>query len=210
MKYYVYVSDTKLDMYYGKIPQNFLKKISVELGINLPFISLTLKERKNNLKSQETARYQKLDIVTNYLKNNYPMGSIDKPNEFFEGTLPMRYVPNTEKNIALFVGKTNETSLALTGSYFHMVSPIPEARMTFSGSGVYVASIFEDLEEALKRIDTNDKSTLFNTLGIESIIPLMRGPEQELEFLARKLYYKKRRPDEKYILIGTPIYVSFP
>lgn len=208
MKYYVYVSDTKVDMLYGQIPQKFLKKISAELGINLGLVSLSLKERQDDLKSQETARYQKVAIVTNYLKNNFPIGSIDKPNEYFEGTLSMRYVAITEKNIALFVGKTNETSLVLTGSSFHMVGSIRESNMTFSGSAVYFGSIFDDLQEALRITDANDKNKFYNP-GIESIIPLMKGPEQKFEFLARKLHYEKPRPDEKYILIGTPIYVSF-
>jgi Family of unknown function (DUF7019) len=153
------------------------------------------------------ARYEKVRIVTNYLKNNNRIGSIDNPNEYFEGTLPMRYVEMTEKNIALFVGKTTETRLVLTGSTHHMVGSIRESSMTSSGSGVYLGSIFDDLEAALKIADKYGEMP-YNP-GIESIMPLMKGPEQKLEFLAWKLYPEKPRPDEENILIGTPIYVSF-
>jgi hypothetical protein len=194
-------------MLYPQIPQNFLKNISTEFGINLGILSVNLKERKDNLSWQQTARYDKLRIVTNYIKNNFPVGSVDEPDDYFEGTLSMSYLEIPDKNIALFVGKTGEISLALTGSAYHMVGSIRQSSMSSSGSKVYLGSIFDDLQEALRRIDKNDKSKLNSTMNIESIIPLMKGPEQKLEFLARKLY-EKRVPDKEDILIGSPIYVS--
>jgi hypothetical protein len=66
MKYYVYISDTKVDMLYSQIPQNILRKIAAELNINLGIFSLSVKGKEN----QEKTRYEKLKIVVNYIEKH--------------------------------------------------------------------------------------------------------------------------------------------
>ena len=48
VKYYLYISDTKVDMLFAQIPRNILKKISADLNINLGVISVSLKERNSS------------------------------------------------------------------------------------------------------------------------------------------------------------------
>jgi hypothetical protein len=159
------------------------------------------------LEVQATRRIQKLDVVTNYIKNNFSIGSIDNPNEYFQGTLPMRWMEPVKGNLVLFVGKTNETSLALTGSSYHMLGSLRESSMSSSGSRLSISSILEALVEASRIPVTQDKIEC-DIPGIRYIMSLLKGPEVKMEFLARKLYYEKFRPEEQNVLLGTPIYVS--
>lgn len=83
MKYYVYISDTKVDMLYSQIPKKILDKIAVELGINLGIFSLTAKGKGN----QEETRYEKLKLVVNYIENNMDVGTVDQPKAYFKGSI---------------------------------------------------------------------------------------------------------------------------
>lgn len=203
MKYYVYVSDTKLDMLYPQIPQGFLKKISAELGINLPFVSLSLKERKDDLQSQQTARYQKLDVVTNYITNNFSVGTIDNPNEYFEGTLDMIWGPYGAENspLVFFGGKTNDTWVGLAGSSHHLIGSNKDQTYIHSMSMTY--SVAAELKKRLEAPVLPGEKTEFKKMrNIDALEKLLGdvvlavssqaryGSEaipQKIEFLAKKL-----------------------
>ena len=117
MKYYVYISDDKVDMLYSQIPKKMLDKIAVELGINLGIFSLTAKGKGN----QEETCYEKLMVVVNYIENNMDVGTIDQPKTYFKGSLPMRWEPlwrdghEEGKNLIYFGAETAETIVGLGG-----------------------------------------------------------------------------------------------
>ena len=55
VKYYIYISDTKLDMLYPQIPKKILERISGELNIKLGMININLKNKES-----DTSRFDKL------------------------------------------------------------------------------------------------------------------------------------------------------
>jgi len=217
MKTYVYVSDTKLDMYYGQIPQNFLKKIAPELGINLGFLNLSLKEKKDDLQGQETTRFKKLGVVTNYIKQNFPVGSIDSPNEYFEGTISMRWGDYMNTGMIYFGGNTDQTWLGLAGSSYHLIGSRPPERIVGIGSTSLAISIEPALKKAIGYDMKRDRHAYGKeyspysgryqqnknyqryfedrpdvSLGlVVRATSAMQGPTGRFEFLARKLKYGK-------------------
>src|SRR5436309_3024639 len=90
MKYYIYISDTKLDMLYPQIPKALLKRIASELSINLKLLGAEANIVAKNDQSNET-RYSKVKIVTEYIEKHLDVGSIDAPSTYFKGTLPMAW-----------------------------------------------------------------------------------------------------------------------
>ena len=46
MRYYVYISDAKIDMLYPQIPKKFLKKYSKEFKFDIKIFSVTLKDNR--------------------------------------------------------------------------------------------------------------------------------------------------------------------
>src|SRR4051794_34822239 len=84
MRYYVYVSDAKLDMLAPQIPAKIRNSIAAELKLDLKLLSLTMKS-----KDSEETRYSKLSLVTEYLRKHEDVGSVDDPHPFFAGSLTM-------------------------------------------------------------------------------------------------------------------------
>ena len=58
MRYYVYVSDSKVDMLYSQMPSGLRDRIAAELKIDLKVVSVSVSGRR----SEET-RYSKLQLV---------------------------------------------------------------------------------------------------------------------------------------------------
>lgn len=90
MKYYLYVSDAKVDMLYSQIDKSLLKKIAVELSINLKPLGAGLGATIKQIQSEET-RYSKLRLVVEYVEKHLDVGWIDGPETYFKGSLPMSW-----------------------------------------------------------------------------------------------------------------------
>lgn len=209
MKYYIYISDTKLDMLYPQIPRKILERISVDLSINLGMINVNLKNKDN-----EKSRFDKLRIVTEYIKNNESVGSIDAPLDYFEGELPMRWGPlSHEERSVYFGGKTDSTWIGLAGSISHVVGSNTGNKEGFAS--MTAQSMLFNIEIALRDDATRFPEYMQHSLQTSYIIywatSNISGPEQKLEFLAKRLHFgdvEDQRGTRRNVLLGTPLYVS--
>jgi hypothetical protein len=215
MKYYVYISDAKVDMLYSQIPKKMLDKIAVELGINLGIFSLTAKGKGN----QEETCYEKLKVVVNYIENNMDVGTIDQPKTYFKGSLPMRWGPlwrdghEEGKNLIYFGAETAETIVGLGGSEYHIIGNQKgeSSPRTFMSLPPFMEwALRKELDMSLITQRHNDD---FNERNLEANIfscvvgatRSMKGAPQHLEFLAKRL---REGSDEAYKpeFLGKPIY----
>jgi len=71
IKYYSYVSETKVNMLYSQIPQNIKGNLEAEAKLKLPIaeISFSKKQMPDNL-------YVRLGIVIDYLEKESVIGNI--------------------------------------------------------------------------------------------------------------------------------------
>src|SRR2546430_14102855 len=106
MKYYIYISDTKIDMLYPQIPKPILKKIASSLSIDLKLLGAEVNIGAKSNPSEET-RYAKVKIVSEYIEKHLDVGSVDAASTYFKGTLPMRWGELAESGTVFFVGYTN-------------------------------------------------------------------------------------------------------
>jgi hypothetical protein len=222
LKHYVYVSDTKVDMYYAQIPQPLLAGIAAELTLDLKLlgsgVSTTLKKEQ----TQET-HYSKLQVVVKYLEEHMSsdIGSIDAPQAYFKGTLPMFWgkLPTRDNTkMVFFAAATERTLLALGGSAYHVTRPIGDATIGEPSSDLpsLVALLTEELQlqpHSPDKEDFYDEDAALN--AIEVMTRQMKGTAQRLEFLAKRLVYDpsslthgRIRTRAKHVLFGTPIYVA--
>lgn len=84
--YYVYVSDSKIDMLLPQIDPRFGAKRQTELGVNLTVLSA-----KRTTEGPSNDRIGRLETVVGYLRDHGDLGSVDEPGQFFWGLLPMRW-----------------------------------------------------------------------------------------------------------------------
>ena len=225
MKYYIYVSEAKVDMMFSQIPRRTRDRIATELKFDLKLFSTTFKESET-----KDTLYSKLKLVVDYLQKNFDIGTIDSPKEYFMGNLPMRWGPfptyEEKPSVVYFVGHTNSTILGLGGSLKHVIgyqgdlsfSPISASNFT-----PYLLSVLEgelDLTETEKESEDwrmaqaisyppyEDRNEMALSVVADSLKEL-RGPEQQLEFLARKLIVDERVVlGTPIVVLGTPIYVA--
>lgn len=110
LKYYVYVSESKVDMLHSQIPPSVRSKLEAEVKLNLQLaeVSFSKKQFSDNL-------YTKLNLVIDYLDKQHIIGSIGGPLEYFRGTLHMGWA-QIYPSVLFFGGISNETTIGLGGS----------------------------------------------------------------------------------------------
>jgi len=110
LKYYVYVSESKVDMLHSQIPPSIRNKLEAEVKLNLQLaeVSFSKKQFSDNL-------YTKLNLVIDYLDKQNVIGSIGEPLEYFRGTLHMGWA-QIYPSVLFFGGTSNETTIGLGGS----------------------------------------------------------------------------------------------
>lgn len=195
LKYYIYVSDTKIEMLYYQL-----------------FNSLTV------LNKQES-RYYRLRKVLNHLEEHGLIGEIDEQTPYIRGVVSMKWVnidfgsPGKRTGVVLFCGEGKNIIteyvegprlIALGGSIFHLVEFKSESRFkeydvpgTGAGPISHAIQYYLNLDdEAIRQLNTGilwDFHKAYNRID---------GPEQRVEFVARRLL------QDQFTILGTPIYVS--
>jgi hypothetical protein len=228
MKYYLYISDTKLEMLYGQIPTRIRDRIAAELKIDLKVISATVTG-----KDRAESRYSKLDLVREYITKNLPVGTVEHPESYFMGTLVMRWAyvgtgrPEDAK-LVYFGGEESNVVFGLVGSVQHMLGfgDMSVTRPPTWGGSYGLQWIVEQLVESLAAAMDDPELTKINSVGqlkhprmspLEAVAYTtrqLRHPTvsmQSLEFLAKRLVMGKSPvpgEEELNILLGTPLYVA--
>jgi len=217
VRYYVYVSDAKLDMLSPQIPPKIRDNLAAELKIDLKLLSLTVKSKDN-----EETRYSKLSLVTKYLHEHEDVGSVDEPGRYFEGSLPMAWGPIGMGRGVYFGAITEHTILGLAGSPRHVIRSVDAGSVPWEAT-----SAAPDLYDLLRSTSPTVVEAAPMMLGgavlgldpvaAEGVVRAttgLSGPVQHLEFLAKRVadgftdLIPGYSSDRKRIVLGTPVYVA--
>lgn len=221
LKYYFYISESKIDMLWPQIPPKILKSIATQLNID----------------PKSPSPLTKVKIVTDYILNNLEVGTVAEPNAYFRGTLPMTtgFIPvpaSPGSSYLYFGGKINfedtafyrrrqltgdidehaaskKRAVALVGSPKHLWGH-PHSHPSLSDFNPYLSSrIIASFSKFVLDDSISDKSLKpeFVARAIYAINNDMGGKMtttkyQLFEFLAKRLY------EDADAVIGTPIYVE--
>jgi hypothetical protein len=233
VKYYLYISDAKLEMLYGQMPVKIRDKIAAELKIDLKVIGATV-----SIKDRPETRYSKLDLVREYLITNFPVGSIAHPDSYFSGTVPMQWglitSPESGK-VVYFGGNVDNVVLGLAGSRHHVVGyqgegvvGAPDFSYGSSFAPMVIKAIEDGLAAVIDRPETAESGSVIqlrerhpvdfsktpDARALDTVLYAtenLLGPTQRLEFLAKRLLMGKVSvsTEEKVdVLLGTPLYVA--
>ena len=224
LRYYLYVSDTKLDMLFDQMDQKLRKRISAEVKVDLKIASLTLREAAD----PGPTRMAKLRIIERFIDEHHHVGDFSKPGtEYFRGQMGMRWGRVEHTPAVCFVARESlgTRGLILAGSMRHVLSEAPFVgdNSGYSGSQMWnIVEIFEKLStgamvrdlpskhQARKR-DSNVYEAWHYLQGT-SLAGRLRAhnpftaSKEHLDFLAVPLAeFNSRLPR---ILVGTPLYVA--
>jgi uncharacterized protein DUF7019 len=206
MRYYIYVSDTKVDMLYEQIPARLRGKIATEIKVDLKILSTTVSEEP-----RDASRLAKLKIVTEYIQKNEQVGTVDQPTDYFYGTMRLRWGPYAfrETQSVYFGGSTQYTSLGLIGSLKHVIGEIGTSQIDFSSSDVpAIMKALSRMAELSAKIEDERQSNEYDISLVADATNSLKGPTQRMEFLAKRLIEGYSHKQQQRILLGTPIYVA--
>lgn len=233
MKYFVYISDTKLDMLAGQLDPKILRRMARELKVDLKVVSLTLKDDP-----QDDTRYSKLRVVERCLQKDDEVGTISSPAKWFGGSESLAWgTVGTQGEVVYFTNIVSGTLLGLTGSGYHLIggtyygkgsSWVDTDRERYAPGGSFMRTVVEHemanhLGVAEEGEEIRFKMTTEAVVGtMLQIHDRLGGHAERLDFVAKTLldvsvsetpglvndYYLGRLPPFDRILLGTPLYVA--
>ncbi|HME78619.1 MAG TPA: SAVMC3_10250 family protein [Mycobacterium sp.] len=209
LRYFVYVSDAKLDMLFDQIPPELRQRISAEAKVDLKLASLTIKEAQ----TPTATRMAKLNVVERYIDRHQRVGTVQEPgSEYFRGTMPLRWgwfpdlnasrdSPNGGFNVAFFSGERDGHTVVLVGSRHHVLGeqPLSVSADVMTSSAfptitmVVVKHVSDVYEKATKLDDLREHRMMeweaeFHTrpeIVLQMVrMPRLGGPPRWMEFLA--------------------------
>ena len=126
LKYYLYISTTKVEMLFPQIPRNFLRGASADIKLNLGVVSATLKAAHQ---ATDDTVLEKLASVSYYIRSRESLGTVDQPEAYLSGTMPMRYgvVSEYASQIAFFAGTASSRQVGLIGAVSSLVGVVKSA-----------------------------------------------------------------------------------
>lgn len=118
-RYYLYISDTKVDMLLSQIDRRFARKHAAEWGVGLKVFSA-----KRTVETREPDQVARLERVMRHLDDFGDVGSVDEPGQFFRGTLGMQWGTAPTENgsqVVYFGGRSERMTIGLGGSTVHVL-----------------------------------------------------------------------------------------
>jgi hypothetical protein len=214
LRYYIYISDSKLDMLFDQIDQNLLKQISAEVRVDLKLLSVTLR----NAKDPAPGRMDKLRIVEHFIDKHHHVGTIENPgHEYFRGQMNMRWGWLGEDGV-WFQGSQADGShcVGLAGSRHHVLGELRTSS--------YGTSTLPSIVRALERIDSGQASSDMAQAELPAgwLSRIFWGDlpnslhstffqSQNLGFLAVPLLDIQaplRHVGKAHVVLGTPVYLA--
>ncbi len=223
MKWYLYRSDAKLRMLFQQIAKTGAKK-AIEWKAGYSGVGLSRKSESN----EEVDEDEKLKAVTERLEYDGRVGTLEEPNLYIKGIMPMRWGmyndlgrrDAVEGPLVYFGGLDKDTPmlLALGGSSKHVIGH-EGATSTYSRSSTpaLVDALCRGIEtgefERVYPKEEREEDGIYRAIAIAQ--HYLRPPTQNLEFFAKTLMVGDIIGVEQYIgidktkvILGTPLYVA--
>ena len=175
---------------------------------------------KKSTTNEKKDLIQKLEAVVDFIHAYGNLGTVDNPDSYFTGTMPMKWGPYSDsfipsnEQLIYFGGVTDSTILGLGGSKKHLIG--------FSGdSNPHSHSAMPFLIGYLEKelgIDTNKSNNTIDTdsslVATHLATTQMKGTVQNVEFMAKRLscgtspFPQRDKNNDMKVLLGTPLYIA--
>ena len=115
-KVYVYISETKVNMFYEQLESSDVRKVGAEYGVDVKLFKWTGHRDRERIVTKQ----DKLKRVTEFLLKSRELGTLANPLRYFSGTLEMNW-GSLAGEAVLFAGSTAKEIVLLIGSLNHVV-----------------------------------------------------------------------------------------
>jgi len=209
MRYYVYVSDAKLDMMYEQIPAKLSARLAGELKVDLKVVSLTVRTN-----SPAETRDGRVRLVEEYIDRNYEVGWVTDPTQWFRGELSLRtgvFRPMDADDGLIYFGCVEDDLLVgLVGSARHRVGQRsdPARPATHFSSLPALCEVMEADSSGSPDFERSSSDHVAHEAA--GLTSSLRGPAEPMEFLARRLLHTTITGygSPLKVVLATPLYVA--
>jgi hypothetical protein len=221
MKYYVYVSLTKLEMLYGQIDTPKSKKREASIGFDFKLVKGDFKEARE----QNDSVYAKLTATVAELDSAGLIGTLrSRTHPFIRGSYEMIWADygwGKDPGITFWAFKNNDFALALAGSKFHVLGEQQNGAVgSHSLTGPIVLWLRSHLGEPFpENTEETPRDRSFGGIDEEIVaqglwltITQTDGPRNKFEFVAKVLFRSTGKDFSTGriipIILASPLYVS--
>jgi hypothetical protein len=202
LKYYIYISDTKVDMLFPQVPHQIQKTVATEYGIDLKVLKAT---RKSEAHIEEN-RITRLEAVVRHIREHGQVGPVDEPAQYIsEADMPLHFAEIRDRYI-YFYGETAKTLIGLFGSAKHLLGATPNERLI--GDSSLLLAALKGLKSVENEEDWPEDMTGLGAALVAEYRPLIRTPPEKMEFLAKRLMSEPDPRRHRQVLLATPLYVA--
>jgi hypothetical protein len=219
MRYYEYISDSKVDMLFPQVPRSILEIVSVELGINIGIFDAKVTIGGKT----DSNRVARLMAVEKYLISSEKIGTVSAPTSWFRGSEPATSFSlplPPDQTVVFFLINSPSYTVALGGSPQHIIgNVVPKSDFEYSKS--HLPSLLGSLNSLMEKcVNLPDDGLPYSahsgvtdfgsphpwTQIICDLSDRQNMPKQDVSFLARKIVSEEYCG--KTITLGTPLYVT--
>ncbi|MEU6578309.1 SAVMC3_10250 family protein [Streptomyces sp. NPDC046805] len=200
LRYYVYISQTKLEILIPQIPARLLRSLEAEIKINVSVFAAGVKKTAS-APSPELAA--KAGVLGNYLeKQTGWVGTLTDPGRYVKGVASLQYgvMRDYAAELAIFGGEVDGVKIALIGSPASLIGVAADTAANHSLDYYVLKFLRGEAESARGSSEgwTPYEAAVDGALNAGVLPPTCL----RLEFLAKPLFYNDR------VLVATPIYVA--
>jgi Family of unknown function (DUF7019) len=202
LKYFVYVSQTKVDMLFQQIPAKFLDGKKAEVGVDFGIVSAKI----DGVMSGEEAKslYRRALAVCDYLENQDQIGTLDSPKKYIAGDLLLKYgvVWEYAAEIAFFGTVHKGKKFGLIGSSGSLVGQHEKVATDHAAYYYTLKFLRQAVEFGTDKGQMDAVSSSEASEAIQMALTVLKSEPQQLSFVAKvlKIY------DDS--LLATPIFVA--
>ena len=210
--YFVYISDSKVEMLYEQIPWSGRKRLSYELGIDFRIVKAKFSNVKSNV-----AQSTKIKMIEKYISRR--TGTVYSPRSYFSAEIEMIWGPYWQseeifENFVYFGGESQGIHVGLGGTMTNClgVSPNFGENITSFSLSSYLLSALARGKEIPDVRGIYSKGYRLRDIKNDALsaVVLANGslayPKQRMKFLAKRFLHGV--VDSRMVLIGSPIYVA--
>ena len=222
MRYYYYISDSKVDMLLPQIPNALQRKFASEIGFDIKILKGSIKEQRDSLSD----RVSRLQTVEKYLRKNVEIGnSLDSTwfgGEMFGSSVMSKQAPNA----VFFWGEFENCLLLMGGSAKHLIGCEELKTLSKDIAVSFLPKFLSEImatissekfellheEEAQKQLHRNANPENDDPVKVwqwtikvfDSLSHFL--PKEGLEFIAKRLFTVE--VDGSLLAIATPLFVA--
>lgn len=211
LRYYVYISDAKVDMLLPQVDAGFSRRRTTEVGFGLKFVNA-----RRSVEAVASDRVARLERVVRHLDDFGDVGTVDEPGQYFRGRLPMHWGPLSPGGTPLvyFGGHAERTIVGLGGARAHVLGT--PASASAEQDQAFAPSTMPGMLAGLAAVGTPGEEAVppGALASVHLANRVLRGTGQEVEFLAKRLlhgpspYPELDARDGVTVLLGGPLFVA--